>query len=534
MASAQSPQAVSQDVSFRTVASDTRGAVRIAYDSSSDRVLMLTLGGDIYEINPAGSNQSGTRLYSAADHGLSYPAMGMTVSSEGTIYVVGNDFNTVPGSNIAKVMRGVMDGGSRSWDMVASTEAFGRSGTNYDHNFNEVILSPDEQYLFVNSGSRTDHGEVQSNNGQFVFAREMPITSAIFRIPTSSKDLVLLNDEQFLTENGYLFADGTRNTFAMAFDANGNLFGTENSGDRDDSEELNLLVEGGHYGFPWRMGGTDMPQQFPDYDPSSDLLLNPNAGAVIDGHFVNDTRFPAAPAGVNFIDPIVNVGPDADLYRDPTTGLILDASDQGTTITSFTSHRSPLGLVFDTEGVLPEPYSGDALMLSWTGPESPLLGPFVGEGEDLLHLEISHASDPPSMAVRRIVTHFLNPIDALLIGDKLYVLEFGGGARLLELGFISSVAVEDPEQPRVAGVEVFPNPARGQTRFRIFGLQEESRRVELFDLQGRLVKDLSPALQREGHVISGSMDASGLVPGVYFLVARLHSGISTTPVVVLK
>ena len=31
------------------------------------------------------------------------------------------------------------------------------------------------------------------------------------------------------------------NTFDLAFDKDGNLFGTENSGDRDDSEELNLL-----------------------------------------------------------------------------------------------------------------------------------------------------------------------------------------------------------------------------------------------------------------------------------------------------
>ena len=531
---AQTPITVFNDVIFRTVATDTKGAVRIAHDSSNDRLLMLTLGGDIYEVDPTGSNQSGPRLYSVADHGLGYPAMGMTVATDGTIYLVGNDINSVPSSNIARVMRGVMDTGIRTWEVVASTEAFGRSATNYDHNFNEIVLSPDEQFLFVNSGSRTDHGEVQSNNGQFPFAREMPITSAIVKIPASATDLVLLNDEQFLADNGYLFADGTRNTFSMAYDANGILYGAENSGDRDDSEELNVLVEGGHYGFPWRIGGTDTPQQFPDYDPSTDLLLNPNAGAVIDGHFVNDTRFPAAPAGTNFIDPIVNVGPDADLYRDPSTGLILDASEQGTTITSFTSHRSPLGLVFDNEGVLPEPYTGDALMLSWTGSESPLLGPFEGEGEDLLHLEISLSTDPPSMQVTRIATHFINPIDASLIGDKLYVLEFGGGARLLELRFVSSVEVEQPQRLEVARVEIFPNPARGRTQFWIKGLQEESRRVELFDVQGRLVKDITSSVQQEGRDASGILDTSSLPPGVYFLVTRLQSGISSKPFVVVE
>ena len=52
------------------------------------------------------------------------------------------------------------------------------------------------------------------------------------------------------------------------------------SGDRDDSEELNWLREGHHYGFPWRMGLNETPQQFADYDPAEDLLLNPASYAV--------------------------------------------------------------------------------------------------------------------------------------------------------------------------------------------------------------------------------------------------------------
>ncbi|MFT7553257.1 MAG: hypothetical protein ACI9BV_003589, partial [Rhodothermales bacterium] len=53
----------------------------------------------------------------------------------------------------------------------------------------------------------------------------------------------------------------------------GDLFGTENAGDCDDSEELNWIREGRHYGFPWRIGTSVTPQQFPGYDPSADPFV---------------------------------------------------------------------------------------------------------------------------------------------------------------------------------------------------------------------------------------------------------------------
>ena len=59
---------------------------------------------------------------------------------------------------------------------------------------NAIVLSPDEQMLYVNSGSRTDHGEVQNGNGQFPDAREVPLTSMIIRVPADSKNLSLPNN----------------------------------------------------------------------------------------------------------------------------------------------------------------------------------------------------------------------------------------------------------------------------------------------------------------------------------------------------
>ena len=74
------------------------------------------------------------------------------------------------------------------------------------------------------------------------------------------------------------------------------------------AEELNWLRPGQHYGFPWRIGGTDNPQQFPNYDPSTDRLLDPRFVAVQNGYYHNDPTFPPPPA--NLAEPVINLGPD--------------------------------------------------------------------------------------------------------------------------------------------------------------------------------------------------------------------------------
>ena len=61
------------------------------------------------------------------------------------------------------------------------------------------------------------------------------------------------------------------------------------------SDELNWLRPGLHFGFPWRIGGADNPQQFPDYNPSTDKHLNQDFVAVQKGTYKKDPTFPKAP-----------------------------------------------------------------------------------------------------------------------------------------------------------------------------------------------------------------------------------------------
>jgi glucose/arabinose dehydrogenase len=326
--------------------------------------------------------------------------------------------------------------GRRVWSMLAQSAGYPRSQTAYDHRFNGIVVSPNGDFIYVNSGSRTDHGEIQSANGLFPNTREVGLTACILRLPTNGRNIFLPNSRTALRTAGYLFAEGTRNTFDMAFAPNGDLLGTENGPDRDMSDELNWLRFGRHYGFPWRIGGADNPQQFPEYEPATDRLLNPRFHAVRSGYYHNDPTFPPRP-GRMLTEPIQNVGPHADSFRDPEDGQVKDASTLGQTLSTFTSHRSPLGLVFDTQRILRPPFRGAGFMLSWNRGDptgDTVNGPFRDPSEDLLHLALTKiAGTRYQLRAQRIVQAFDHPIDAEIIDHKIYVLEYGGSQGIWEI-----------------------------------------------------------------------------------------------------
>ena len=106
------------------------------------------------------------------------------------------------------------------------------------------VVSPDGNFISVNSGSRTDHGEEQSIGGLFPDTREVALSAKIFRPPARGSGLLLPNDPVALLWTGYVFAEGTRNSFDFAFVPNGDLFATENGPDLDMSEDfpIHLLM----------------------------------------------------------------------------------------------------------------------------------------------------------------------------------------------------------------------------------------------------------------------------------------------------
>lgn len=434
---------------------DPSRACRLVKDPRDQTLYYLTLGGGIYrlEIRP-GEGQSVSHLVADASQHGETSTMGFDIGPDGTFYLVANRISAADsGMTTARILRGEVIPGSepRRWSVVAHTADYPRSKSAFDHLFNAIKISPDGRTLYVNSGSRTDHGEIQTGEGQFPGLREDDLTAAIFRVPSDANDLLLPHDRAALKAGGMLFCEGVRNTFDLRFSPQGELFGAENGPDRHMSDELNWLREGRHYGFPWRMGGAANPQQFADYDPTTDLLLDKRFYAVGLGLYQNDPTFPPAPGAMT--EPIQNLGPDADKFRDPLDGVIKDASDLGLPLATFSAHRSPLGIVFDETRVMAAPYQGDAFVMGYMdGDENgaAYAGPFMDASEDLLHLHMTKVGDQYETTVTKVVTGFNNPIDAEVIGNRIYVISYGTPFAIYELTF--------PEAPSVALGMPTPTP----------------------------------------------------------------------------
>src|SRR5579859_3414854 len=106
------PAVVNTNLQIRLVlnTTDSSGAnsIRIRKDPRNNQLYYLKYNGDIFALNlQPGTGSSSTRVYSAADHGISTSALGMTIGPEGTMYVVGNTSTNQGNSTFVRIMKGV-------------------------------------------------------------------------------------------------------------------------------------------------------------------------------------------------------------------------------------------------------------------------------------------------------------------------------------------------------------------------------------------------------------------------------------------
>ena len=424
------PQPLREDIQVEKFLEVERGGIRLAREPISGELYYNTMKGDIFRIseNTDGSF-SQKKVYTVEDHGIAY-LQGMRFY-DSLLFLAGNIRVNDEKALKGKVVRGHLNAaGSYEFTLLAITEAYAKPKTLYSHEFNGIAISPDGEYVYVNSGARTDHGEVQDNDGLYPNLREVPLTACIFRLPAQGENILLKNDSSYLAENGYLFSDGIRNNYDLAFAPNGHLFGVSNSSDYDHAEEMNWLREGHHYGYPWEMGNTQNPQQYADWipDPEHDPFINRAAYAYNHHYFAVDPDFPKKPKGLMITPPIQNEGPDANFYRDRETGEVKDGDETGVTVGTFTPHRSPLGLIFDKDSILSDPFRGDGFVLSYSSNTQPLMRPFPDPGGDMLHLKLSYDPETDNYKVNcyRIVENLSGPTDALMIDNVVYIMENRG------------------------------------------------------------------------------------------------------------
>jgi glucose/arabinose dehydrogenase len=541
----QTPTLTDNTLEIRAVTETPFAPVKIAHNQQDSMLYVLTQSDGIYQVNAASGTK--TQVQTAGDLGLE-DIQGLDIATDGTFYIVGNDKNEQNATNTVQIRRGIITDGTWEWTTVAEAAPYPLSNTDFDHIMNELVVGPNDEYLYINSGSRTDHGEIQDVDGQYPDLRETPLTAKIIRVPADSTGLYLENDLQYLQDNGYIFAEGTRNSFGLAFDGNGELFSADNAGERDDPGEFNWLQEGKHYGFPWRIGGNNTPMQFDGYDPSEDQLLSTDSRDAI---FYNDPDYPAPPEGLSFVEPILNYGPDAVNYKDPETGEVFNASEQDTAISSFTGHRSSLGLIFDTDSVLSDHYKGDGFVLAFTGgnDNSFLLRFMDDPGEDLLHLELTKDGDTYTMQSTTIAQNFLNPIDAEIVGDKIYVMEFRNSwlnnssspwnnvraTQIWEIDFSPmATGIEEPASQTPAQFVLnqnYPNPFNPTTQI-TYSLQQSGQiTLDVYNTLGKKVSTLVNGQKSSGQH-SVTFNAENLPSGLYFY--RLSLAGETTSILTRK
>ena len=429
---ADGPKLLRDDISLRKIVDSGSASIRLALHPVDNALFYLNPGSGIFRVALTESSAV-VQVVAISDITADGFPTGMAFGPDGALYVVVNRMSSevLTQGMIFKGMEAT--DGTYSWEVLAESEPYPASGTQYDHLFNGLVVTADNRWLFVNSGSRTDHGEVQDNGGVFPDARGVDMTARIFRIPVNAEGLIIPNDEAAQIEQGLLFARGVRNAYDLAIAPNGHLFAIDNGPDADFADELNWIREGQHYGFPWRFGNKDNPQQFADYDASEDQRLSEDFLAVQLGTYANDPGFPPVPT--DFTEPVLNLGPDAAQYRGED-GEQYNAAAEGEPLYTFTPHRSPLGLVFITDGNMPEDLRGNddvlsAFVLSWGSAG----GTLSDSGQDLLHLALTKLGDNYEAVTRQIAVEFKNPIDAVMIENRLYVLEYGADSAIWELTF---------------------------------------------------------------------------------------------------
>ncbi len=420
------PQVLRSDMSIKKLYTPTGSAIRLKLNPIDNKMYILTESGGISRVTLNGDTATAAPVIAAANIGVAQGSkvFGMTIGPDGSFYVVSHMPTAAVGfdkNSRATVWRGTPSAATWTWNKIAETVLYGRSNTYFDHEWSGLAVSADGMYVYVNAGSRTDHGEVQNAGGAWPNARESALTAAIFRLPTNGNNITLMDNEKWLTDNGYTFARGIRNSFDPEFSPTGQLWAGENGPDGDYHEELNLLETSKHYGFPWRLGNEDNQMQFANYNPANDKRLDTGYGATRNGLWHNDLQFPAKTGGVTFVEPVLNLGPDANQYRDPADGTVKKASSQ-MPIGTFSDHGSPLGLTFDDgKGALCGEFSDSAFILRF--------GRGAGDfelGQDLLHIKWNRSNGKvDNVNVTQIARSFLRPIDAVLIGSKMYVLDRG-------------------------------------------------------------------------------------------------------------
>lgn len=205
------------------------------------RLYASTMQGNVYAFDAAGNPS----LYTS---GFFLPIGLAFRPGTSDLYIASRSFPADAAPNEGKVTIVRPDGSKQ--DIVAGLPC---CYTSAEHQPNSIAFGPDGK-AYLSIGARSDHGENPDNRE--VIGEVGPLEAGILRFNPDGSGLER-------------FAAGLRNPYDLAFDANGQLFATDNGPDFGPPERLHRIVQGGHYGYPYYVGCDQCPT------PPPDLVISP-------------------------------------------------------------------------------------------------------------------------------------------------------------------------------------------------------------------------------------------------------------------
>ncbi len=301
--------------------------------------------------------------------------LGMTLGPDGRLWVVSNQKTSADvavETNVVTIWRsGPIQGTDapklKPWFRTRYPWGVGP----YNHGVSHLAFGPDGM-LYVSSGSRTDGGE-DGTVPRISKEGETDITACLWRM-----------DPAAATPKIEVVARGIRNAYGFAWTPEGQLFTVSNGPDADAPEEMDAIVTGNHYGFPYQF---------------SDWPLTPKPYP----------HTPEPPAGLTFSQPVLNLGPSAGGGK--TGGLA-----------TFDAHSSPAGMMWCGDDY-PEPLRGGFLVTRFGN----LLATPQDAGFDLLRVALRSPRESGrwQAGVSTLLAPLGRPIDVLANGQgKVLILEY--------------------------------------------------------------------------------------------------------------
>ncbi len=328
---------------IREVARMAAGEFGVRMAVRAGRVWVLTQTGSVFLFDPKTSALE--RVLAAGDYldrsrgGLQ--TTGITIGPDGRMWLTSNQEikrkDTFPLDEVVIWRTPPVGTDGRPGKPEAWFRASYPHGGGFNHGVSHIAFGPDG-LLYVSSGSRTDGGEKPPNHPASPVG-EVELTACMWRFdPAASEPKV------------EILARGLRNPYGFAWDAAGNLFTVTNGPDANAPEEMDHIVAGRHYGFPY---------QFSDWP----VLPKPYP------------HTPDAPDGLKFSLPVKNLGPAG-----------------GAGLATFDAHSSPAGTIWCGED-FPEPLRNAFLVARYGNLLAESKTRLADSGFDALAMKLTRAAD---------------------------------------------------------------------------------------------------------------------------------------------